>query len=154
MAAVELFLLVAFAIALFGQPTLDWLQGTAERGATPAARTRAPTGVEEQAPRSVPPAAPKLARAETSVLVLNGNGIAGAAAAAETLVRQKGYAVAAVGNASRDDYRRSVVLYRPGYAPEAARFARDLRVRIVSPLDGLRLKDLKGAHVAIVLGDR
>jgi hypothetical protein len=43
-------------------------------------------------------------------------------------------------------------MYRPGYAGEAARFARDLRVKIVSPLDGLRLKDLMGAHVALVLG--
>jgi hypothetical protein len=43
-------------------------------------------------------------------------------------------------------------MYRPGYAPEAARLARDLHVKIVSPLDGLRTKDLMGAHVAIVLG--
>ena len=86
------------------------------------------------------------------MLVLNGNGIAGAAASTGELVRHKGYVVAAVGNAPRSDYRRSVVMYRPGYAPEAARFARDLSVKIVSPLDGLRLKDLMGAHVAVVLG--
>jgi hypothetical protein len=43
-------------------------------------------------------------------------------------------------------------MYRPGYAPEAARFARDLRVKIVSPLDGLRQRDLMGAHVAVVIG--
>ena len=98
------------------------------------------------------PAKPKLARTETSVLVLNGNGVAGAAASTGELVRQKGYVIAAVGNAARSDYRRSVVMYRPGYAPEAARFARDLRVKIVSPLDGLRMKDLMGAHVAVVLG--
>ena len=98
------------------------------------------------------PAKPKLARTETSVLVLNGNGVAGAAASTGELVRQKGYVIAAVGNAARSDYRRSVVMYRPGYAPEAARFARDLRVKIVSPLDGLRTKDLMGAHVAVVIG--
>jgi len=154
-AAVELLLIVALAVALFGQPLLDWAQGAAEREAAPAAKKRAPTAAVEQPVRqSAVPAAPKLARAETSVLVLNGNGIAGAAASAGELVRQKGYVVAAVGNAARSDYRRSVVMYRPGYAPEAARFARDLRVQIVSPLDGLRLKDLMGAHVAIVLGAR
>ena len=86
------------------------------------------------------------------MLVLNGNGVAGAAASTGELVRGKGYVIAAVGNAARTDYRRSVVMYRPGYAPEAARFARDLRVKIVSPLDGLRLKDLMGAHVAVVIG--
>ena len=86
------------------------------------------------------------------MLVLNGNGVAGAAAATGQLVRQKGYVIAAGGQRDASDYRRSVVMYRPGYAREAARFARDLSVKIVSPLDGLRKKDLMGAHVAIVLG--
>jgi LytR cell envelope-related transcriptional attenuator len=151
-AAVELVLIAVLAVALFGGPLLDWAQGTAERDAAPAAKKRAPAEVEQRVQPPAVPAKPKLARTETSVLVLNGNGIAGAAASTGELVRQKGYVVAAVGNAARSDYRRSVVMYRPGYAPEATRFARDLRVKIVSPLDGLRLKDLMGAHVAIVLG--
>ena len=150
-AAVELFILIGFAVALFGQPLLDWAQGT-EFGAAPAAKQGEPATVEKQARQPVEPAAPKLARTQTSVLVLNGNGIAGAAASAGQLVRHKGYVVAQVGNAPRSDYRRSVVMYRPGYAPEAARFARDLGVKVVSPLDGLRKKDLMGAHVAVVLG--
>ncbi len=103
-------------------------------------------------PKTERAAAPELRRAQTSVLVLNGNGIAGAAAAEGTLVRSKGYRIAAVGNAERTDYARSVVMYRPGFKPEAWRLARDLRVRTVSPLDGLRVKDLSGAHVAVVLG--
>jgi hypothetical protein len=152
LAAVELFILVGFLVALFGQPLLDWAQGTTKRDAAPAAKTRAPAAVEQRVQPPAAPARPKLARTETSVLVLNGNGIAGAAASTGELVRRKGYVVAAVGNAARTDYRRSVVMYRPGYAGEAARFARDLRVKIVSPLDGLRVKDLMGAHVAIVLG--
>jgi hypothetical protein len=150
-AAVELFILLGFAVALFGQPLLDWAQGTIDGGAAPTARQHKPAA-EEQPAQPVKPAGPKLARTETSVLVLNGNGIAGAAASTGQLVRHKGYVIAAVGNAPRSDYRRSVVMYRPGYAPEAARFARDLGVQVVSPLDGLRLKDLVGAHVAVVLG--
>jgi pyruvate/2-oxoglutarate dehydrogenase complex dihydrolipoamide acyltransferase (E2) component len=147
-AAVELFILIGFGVAVFGQPLLDWAQGTAEHGTAPAAKERKPAAARQP----VEPAAPKLARNETSVLVLNGNGIAGAAASAGQLVRRKGYVVAQVGNAPRSDFRRSIVMYRPGYAPEAARFARDLNVNVVSPLDGLRLKDLMGAHVAVVLG--
>ena len=150
-AAVELLLIFVLAIALFGQPLLDWAQGTAERGATPAAKKGEAAAVEQRV-QPPAPAKPKLARTETSVLVLNGNGVAGAAATTGELVRGKGYVIAAVGNAPRSDYRRSVVMYRPGYAPEAARFARDLRMKIVSPLDGLRPKDLMGAHVAIVVG--
>jgi pyruvate/2-oxoglutarate dehydrogenase complex dihydrolipoamide acyltransferase (E2) component len=150
-AAVELFILIGFAVALFGQPLLDWAQGT-ELGAAPAATEQKQPADSQQTRQPVEPAAPKLARTETSVLVLNGNGIAGAAASAGQLVRHKGYVVAQVGNAPRNDYRRSVVMYRPGFAPEAARFARDLGVKVVSPLDGLRRKDLMGAHVAVVLG--
>jgi pyruvate/2-oxoglutarate dehydrogenase complex dihydrolipoamide acyltransferase (E2) component len=146
-AAVELFILVGFVVALFGGPVLHWVQGS--DGARAAKQQQTQAAAKQPAP---PPAAPKLARTETSVLVLNGNGIAGAAASAGQLVRRKGYVVAEVGNAARSDYRRTVVMYRPGYRPEAARFARDLHLKIVSPLDGLRLKDLMGAHVAMVLG--
>jgi hypothetical protein len=97
---------------------------------------------------------PKLARTATSVLILNGNGIAGAAAAEAQLVRHKGYVLAVVGNAARSDYLRSVVMYRPGYKAEATRLARDVRITLVSPLDGLRLADLMGAHAAVVIGSR
>jgi pyruvate/2-oxoglutarate dehydrogenase complex dihydrolipoamide acyltransferase (E2) component len=151
-AAVELVLIAVLAIALFGQPLLDWAQGATEGAASPAKKPAPAVAEQRVQPPPAAPAEPKLARTETSVLVLNGNGVSGAAASTGTLVRQKGYVIAAVGNAGRSDYRRSVVMYRPGYAGEAARFARDLRVKIVSPLDGLRLKDLMGAHVALVLG--
>ena len=43
-------------------------------------------------------------------------------------------------------------MYRKGYAPEAQRLAKDLRLRIVGPLDGLRPAELMGAHVAVVVG--
>ena len=151
-AAAELVLIAVLAIALFGRPLLDWVQGATDHAAAPAAKKRAPADVEQRAQPPAAPAKPKLARTETSVLVLNGNGVSGAAASTGELVRRKGYVIAAVGNAARSDYRRSVVMYRPGYAPEAARFARDLHTKLVSPLDGLRLKDLMGAHVAIVVG--
>jgi hypothetical protein len=151
-AVLELLLIVGFVVAVFGQPMVEWVQGTAERSTAPAAKKRALHAGVKSAEAREGRSAPKLPRTETSVLVLNGNGIAGAAAAEGELVRHKGYVIAAVGNAPRNDYRRSVVMYRPGYAREAARFARDVRVKIVSPLDGLRLKDLMGAHVAIVLG--
>jgi pyruvate/2-oxoglutarate dehydrogenase complex dihydrolipoamide acyltransferase (E2) component len=150
-ATLELLILVGFVVALFGQPVLDWVQGST----SPTARTakkEVHVAAKDVATPPPAPAAPELARRETSVLVLNGNGVAGAAHSAGQLVRRKGYTIAGVENASRSDYRRTVVMYRPGYAPEAARFAHDLHVKLVSPLDGLRLRDLMGAHVAIVLG--
>ena len=43
-------------------------------------------------------------------------------------------------------------MYRPGRRPEALRLARDLGIRLVWPLDGLRPRQLHGAQLAVVLG--
>jgi hypothetical protein len=94
---------------------------------------------------------PRLKRVDTSVMVLNGNGVPGAAHEAAARVRERGYSIGDVGNAKRTAYMRSVVMYRPGYRGEALRLARDLRIKIVGPLDGLRIRDLMGAHVALVI---
>jgi hypothetical protein len=50
------------------------------------------------------------------------------------------------------DYTHTLVMYRPGYGAEGARLARDLHIRIVSPLDGMRVSQLDGSHVVLVLG--
>ena len=47
---------------------------------------------------------------------------------------------------------RSVVMYRPGYEAEGRRLGRDLRVRIVRPLDGMRPAQLLGAHLVLIIG--
>ena len=98
------------------------------------------------------PEQPTLSRGETSVLVLNGNGRTGAAATAAQRIRGLGYMIGGVGNAPQTTYGRSVVMYRPGFRPEAVRLAHDARILIVTPLDGLRRSQLQGAHVAVVLG--
>jgi hypothetical protein len=43
-------------------------------------------------------------------------------------------------------------MYRPGYRGEAIRLSRDLRIKIVGPLDGMNVRQLMGAHVAVVVG--
>jgi hypothetical protein len=99
------------------------------------------------------PAQPTLTRGQTSVLVLNGNGRSGAAAAAAARIRGLGYMIGGVGNAPQTA-GRSVVMYRPGFRPEAVRLAHDARIAIVTPLDGLRRSRLQGAQVAVILGIR
>ena len=84
-------------------------------------------------------------------MVLNGNGVPGAAHEAASRVRTRGYSLGEVGNAKRTDFMRSVVMYRPGYRGEALRLARDMRIKIVGPLDGLRVRDLLGAHIVLVV---
>jgi hypothetical protein len=138
-ATLELLALVIVGVALIAKPVMHRAQ--AEAAAAPAKNKQAKT-----------PKRALLPRGSTSVAVLNGNGLAGAAAAQASRVRARGYVVGEVGNAPRTGYGRSVVMYRIGRRPEALRLARDLRIRLVSPLDGLRPRDLLGAQLAVVVG--
>ncbi len=149
-AAVELVLLIAAGVVLLGRSLSDRLATTPEKKTHKAAP--APVQLAPRRPRSAPVPKPKLSRSQTSVLVLNGNGRSGAAGAEAARVRTHGYRVSSVRNARRTDYARSIVMYRPGYRGEAVRLARDMRVRMVSPLDGLRPAALHGAHLALVVG--
>ncbi len=146
-AALELVLLVVAGIALLSHPVAKRVRTEATQKAL------APTTPTPLVRRQLDAKGPDLPRRETTVLVLNGNGRTGAAAAAAERVRYVGYPVGDVGNAPRSNYGRSVVMYRPGLREEAQRLARDLRVTIVSPLDGLRAAQLKGAEVALVVGE-
>ena len=75
-------------------------------------------------------------RARTSVLVLNGNGIAGAAGNVSSRLLADGYRNAPAADAQVTTYARSIVLFRPGWEREAKRLAKDARIRAVAPLDG------------------
>jgi hypothetical protein len=98
------------------------------------------------------PLRPLMPRGSVSVTIRNGNGVAGAAAAEASRVRARGYLIGEVGNAPRGGYGHSVVMYRAGRRREAVRLARDLRIRLVTPLDGLRPRNLLGAQLAVVVG--
>jgi hypothetical protein len=122
-------------------------QKTVEVSPQPAARPAA-----KRSTRTLATARPHRPRSRTTVLVLNGNGRTGAAAAAAQRVSRRGYRIGRVGNASRTDFARSMVMFRPGFAGEARRLAKDLRVKAVGPLDGIRPRDLGRAHVVFILG--
>jgi len=145
-AAVELIVLVVLGVALLAEPVAQGVTQAAER------QVFAPVVQKRQSPTPVADA-PKLTRAETSVIVLNGSGVAGAAASTAEQVRGKGYTIGGVGNAPRTDFTRSLVMFRAGHEAEAKRLAGDLKLKIVGPLDGLKPADLLGAHVAVIIGD-
>ena len=144
-AALELVLLIALGVALLAKPVSDHVRQAAE------AKVFAPVK-KPKPPVTTAVGKPKLTRAETSVIVLNGNGRAGAAASSADAVRRFGYTIGTVGNAPRSDFTRTLVMFRKGYRAEAARLAADLDVKIVGPLDGLKPADMLGAHVALVVG--
>jgi len=138
-ATLELLGLVIVGVALIAKPVMH--RARSEAAAPPVKHQQAKT-----------PKRAVLPRGSVSVTILNGNGLAGAAAAQASRVRARGYVVGEVGNAPRTGYGRSVVMYRSGRRPEALRLARDLQIRLVSPLDGLRPRDLLGAQLAVVVG--
>jgi LytR cell envelope-related transcriptional attenuator len=99
-----------------------------------------------------PPAPPLRPRTRISVLVLNGNGVAHAAGAAATRLLANGYRHAVPADAPSLDYARSVVLYRPGWAREAERLARDARIGAVAPLDGRVAPPYAHLPLVLILG--
>lgn len=143
-AMLELVGLLIVAIALLAKPVLHHAQKEAQAAAAkPAAATQKPAATK---------IGPLLPRQRVSVTVLNGNGVSGAAAAEASRVRARGYIVGMVGNAPHGSYGQTVVMYRAARRGEALRLARDLQIRRVSPLDGLRRRDLHAAKLAIIIG--
>jgi hypothetical protein len=148
-AALELVLLLGAAAVFVAKPLAHSLQHHAEAVAYAPAKKKAFT---PPVPKKVVVGKAKLSRAKTGVLVLNGNGKAGAAAAEAARLHSLGYPVSGTGNARRLDYATSVVLYRKGFQAEAARLARDLKITVTGPLDGMSTSALHGGKLAVILG--
>jgi len=102
---------------------------------------------------ALPPAHRLLARAAVAVLVLNGNGVAGAAHGEAVRLEGLGYRIGGAENALRHDYARSMVMYVPGYVHEARRLAHDAGIGIVAPVDGLTPARLKASRLVLLLGN-
>jgi LytR cell envelope-related transcriptional attenuator len=139
-AALELLALIAAGTVLLGRSVVG--QG-ARAAAKPAASRPATT---------TPSRHPNLPRAKTRIVVLNGNGEAGAAAAEASTLRARGYKISAVGNAQRATQGPTLIMYRPGFAAEGQRLARDTGIGVVTALDGMQPSSLRRAQLVVVLG--
>ena len=150
-AAIELVLLLVAAVLLLAKPLSHAMQRQAQAAAfkTPAHAKPAvkPVHRVKQAPAKA-----KLPRSKTNVWVLNGNGRNGAAGAEASKLSASGYRIRGTANAARTDYATTVVMYRPGFRGEGLRLARDLRLKVVGPLDGLKPAALHGAQLVVLLG--
>jgi hypothetical protein len=148
-AALELVVLIAVALFLLAKPLAHAVRAHAQAAAlAPATKHVAPA---VRAKKQVV-AKPKLLRSATGVFVFNGNGRAGAASSAAAQLSSLGYRIRGKGNAARQDYATTVVMYERGYEAEGLRLARDLHVNVVGPLDGLTPSALHGGKLAVVLG--
>ena len=154
-ATVELLILLIVGIWLFGKFFSDEVSKVTDP--TTVARVAVERqleaqGLSKETTAGTADAKPLLPRDEISVLVLNGNGISGAASETAGQVQRKDYMIVGTGNAKRTDYPRSIVMFRPGFQSEARRLAKDVGIRRVVPLDGMRPRELQGAHVALIIG--
>ena len=167
-AGVELIVLVFAGMALLAKPFINRAAGgavekpaarravaapTAAKPAKAAHRAHAAVTVKARPlPKPAPVGKPRLVPAHTPVAVLNGFGVSGAAGAAAARVRAHGYPVTSIANARKMDSPRSVVMYGPGLRADGLRLARDLRIGVVGPLDGVRPSDLRGAKLVVLVG--
>ena len=153
-AALELVLIVILALVVAGRSLVPHGQSAAAARPAPAPKHAPATGPAAK-PRHRPSHAGRiLPRSKTGVVILNGNGISGAAAETATIVRARGYRVADTRNAPRSGYPTWRLMTAPGYAAEAQRFARDLDFPLsrIGPLDGMTPSELHGAKLVLILG--
>jgi hypothetical protein len=146
-AAVELALLVVAGLILAGRSIAPHAHSAA---ATPKTVRHSAAGPK----RHLAPLVAHLPRSKIGVIILNGNGIHGAAASAAALVSARGYVVKQVGNATNTGYPAWRLMYGPGFAGEAKRFVRDLGMSAATfgPLDGMKPARLHGAQLVLILG--
>lgn len=147
-AIVELALLVMVGGALLAkpEPTAKAAHRAPKNVTTPEAKRSTLQHSVTKSPTA------ELPRRRVKVVVLNGNGRQGAAASTARRVQGRGYRIGLVANAPAGNYAASLVMYRTGFEGEARRLARDLGVRVVGPLDGMRPAQLHGAHAVLILG--
>lgn len=117
-----------------------------------AAATTTPVAHHAVKPLRVPAVRtiPIRPRRKLSVLVLNGNGVAGAAGTLAIRLKDRGYRKTLSTNAPSHNYARSIVLFAPGYLKEAERLGRDAGIRTVATGDGR----LRGYRLLVILGGR
>jgi hypothetical protein len=98
------------------------------------------------------PPVPLRPRSAISVVVLNGNGVSGAAGDLATSLLGRGYRHAVPTDAASSNYARSLVLYKPGWQREAERLARDVKIRTVATLDGRLAPQYAHDQLVVILG--
>ena len=140
--------LVAGAVALVELTALLALAGAQVFHVHHTAAPRTPATTPA---RNIAKTVPLRPRSRVSVLILNGNGVSGAAGAEATQVLAHGYRRAVPADAS-STYAQSVVLFRPGWQREAERLARDVGIAAATPLDVRLPRSDRGYQVVLILG--
>jgi LytR cell envelope-related transcriptional attenuator len=97
-------------------------------------------------------ASAKTAPSEVEVTVLNGTAVSGLAASYGDKVEGKGFTLGAVTD-SPSSFAESVVMFKPGHAPEARKVGKQLRISKTQPMSGEIEAVSAGANVAVIVGE-
>ncbi len=153
-AAVELVLLLALGAMLVAKPLSHAIEHQAVASAShPAAIVSAPPKkVQAAIHRMHAPAGKARPRSHVRIMVLNGNGQAGAAGTTAGRLQHLGYKISGTANAHRQDYASSVIMYVAGYRAEGMRLGKDLGVKVVAPVDGVGRSALHGGQLVVIVG--
>lgn len=126
-------------------------KATAVRHAAPVHRHVVPVPAKDRF--AAIPSHPLRARTNVRVLVLNANGVQGAAHAEAARLQSLGYPIGGASNAPSHHYAQSMVMFVPGYLKEARRLAHDAGIRLVAPVDGLTPSTLSASRLVVLLGN-
>lgn len=161
-AAVELIGLIVVGAFVLAHPFRHHAKpaATAAASTTPAVVHQAAKPVVHRHVVPVPakdrfgpiPSHPLRPRSRVRVLVLNANGVQGAAHVEAARLQGLGYAIGGAANAPSHHYARSMVMFVPGYLKEARRLARETHITIVAPVDGLTPATLSASRLVVLLG--
>jgi len=156
-ATIELLGLIVVGAFVLAHPFRHAAKHTATTAATAVVHHAAPVHrhvVPVPAKVRVAPVAshPLRARSQVRVLVLNANGVQGAAHVEAARLQALGYPIGGASNAPSHHYAQSMVMFVPGYLKEARRLAHDAGIRLVAPVDGLTPSTLSASRLVVLLG--
>lgn len=152
-AAIELVLLLGAGAMLLAKPVSHVIKQHAEVAAVAVAPVPKESKQLKKAIKQMnAPVGKARPRDAVKVMVFNGNGRSGAAAGAASTLHTLGYKVAGTANAAHQNYATSVVMYRKGFRAEGTRLGKDLHIKVVGPLDGVKPTALDGGQVVVILG--
>ena len=90
--------------------------------------------------------------ASIQVAVLNGTDVEGLAGSFGDRIDERGYSLGAITN-SPTTFEKSVVMFRPGFKPEATKVARELNINEVRAMGNAIAEVSASAKIAVIIGE-
>jgi len=113
-----------------------------------------PTPFEFSSPSPEASPAGQVERSEASVRVLNGSGVAGAAAALKDFLEGRGWTVDKIGNADSSDFTNTVIKFKASFADFQDTLFEDLSSDYSVEVSDDNLEATDSADIEVILGTK